>query len=105
MNDSDLAGTLLMLANRQHRKLPTDTLTYREHDILALLAHGLPNSEIATRLHISPATVRTHVLNVLRKLDARNRTEAAAMAYQLGLLGRNTGARSCAKPSSSLVSN
>lgn len=82
----ELAGTLLMLVNRQHGNPPGGPLTQREHDVLALLARGLPNSEIARRLYISEATVRTHVLNVLRKLDVRNRTEAVVLAYQLGLL-------------------
>ncbi|WP_116048503.1 response regulator transcription factor [Amycolatopsis palatopharyngis] len=63
-----------------------DALTRREHDVLICLAEGGSNSEIAHRLFISRATVGSHVLAILRKLDASNRTEAAAFAYRYGLM-------------------
>lgn len=61
-------------------------LTPREAEVLRVMAFGHPNSEIAEQLFISEATARSHVLNILRKLCARNRTEAVAMAYRDGLL-------------------
>jgi DNA-binding NarL/FixJ family response regulator len=59
---------------------PLDALSDRERDVLALLAEGLRNREIAERLVISEATVKTHVRHVLEKLRFRNRSEAAAFA-------------------------
>jgi DNA-binding NarL/FixJ family response regulator len=56
----------------------TDTLSAREMEILALLAEGLSNKEIGSRLHISFATVRTHLMHIYEKLHVRCRTEAAA---------------------------
>jgi DNA-binding CsgD family transcriptional regulator/tetratricopeptide (TPR) repeat protein len=66
------------------RKNPAG-LTGRELEVLMLLAEGLRNAEIATRLVVSGKTVEHHVSAVLRKLDARTRGEAAARAVRLGL--------------------
>jgi two-component system, NarL family, response regulator LiaR len=57
-------------------------LTKREREVLALLAKGLTNEEIAERLFLSVGTVRLHVSNVLLKLNAPNRTSAAVMAIE-----------------------
>jgi DNA-binding NarL/FixJ family response regulator len=56
---------------------PIDNLTARERDILRLLADGLSDRDIATALTISKRTVESHVSSILRKLDAKNRAEAA----------------------------
>ena len=56
----------------------TDQLSNREMEILALLAEGCPNKEIASRLSISTATVRTHLMHIYEKLHVHCRTEAAA---------------------------
>jgi DNA-binding NarL/FixJ family response regulator len=61
-------------------------LTDRERDILALLADGLGNKQIAARLGISTSTVKTHLELLFEKLDATSRTEALATAVRLGLL-------------------
>ena len=58
-------------------ELPVDRLTARERDILRLLADGLSDRDIATALTISRRTVESHVSSILRKLDVRNRAEAA----------------------------
>ena len=57
-------------------------LTGRESDVLDLIAHGFTNAEIGERLFISTKTAANHVSNVLAKLGARSRTEAAALALR-----------------------
>jgi len=61
------------------------TLSSRETDILRELARGATNIEIAERLYVSPATVKTHVANILRKLGLRDRVQAVVFAYESGL--------------------
>lgn len=64
---------------------PLGTLTPREREILVLLAEGHPNKAIAGRLFISERTARTHVSNILRKLELPSRTHAALFAVEAGL--------------------
>ncbi len=61
-------------------------LTAREREILALVAGGLSNEEIAGHLVISPATSRTHVSRVMTKLGARDRAQLVVLAYESGLV-------------------
>jgi NarL family two-component system response regulator LiaR len=62
-----------------------EELTARERKVLALIARGLSNREIAKELSISEPTVRTHVSNILRKLRLKSRTQAALYALKEGL--------------------
>ncbi|HZB57681.1 MAG TPA: response regulator transcription factor, partial [Actinomycetota bacterium] len=61
-------------------------LTEREAEVLALMARGLSNAEIAGQLTVSLQTVKTHVANVLAKLRARDRTQAVVAAYDSGFV-------------------
>jgi DNA-binding NarL/FixJ family response regulator len=60
-------------------------LTDREFEVLAMVARGLSNAEVAEELTISPATAKTHVAHLLTKLDARDRIQLVIIAYQSGL--------------------
>ncbi|MEU5217739.1 response regulator transcription factor [Streptomyces sp. NPDC020807] len=61
-------------------------LTEREAEVLRNVATGLTNAEIATRMGVGPATVKTHVAAVLAKLGARDRTQAVIVAYESGFV-------------------
>jgi len=63
-----------------------DVLTEREREVVALVAQGLNNDEIAARLVVSPATARTHVSRAMVKLGARDRAQLVVFAYQSGLV-------------------
>jgi NarL family two-component system response regulator LiaR len=69
---------------QRHDEVGKD-LTPREREVLALLAAGMSNQEIAERLVLSIGTVRLHVSNILAKLEAPNRTSAAVIALKHGL--------------------
>jgi DNA-binding NarL/FixJ family response regulator len=81
------------LATRPERPQPSDTsaralarLTEREREVLALVAEGLSNDEIAARLFLSPLTSKTHVSRILTKLNARDRAQLVVIAYETGLV-------------------
>ena len=61
-------------------------LTEREREVLALVAQGLSNAELAERLRVSLPTAKTHVSRILTKLDARDRTQLVILAYQAGIV-------------------
>ena len=63
-------------------------LSMREREVVALIADGLDNAAIGERMYVSPNTARTHVQNILRKLDVSSRLEAASMVNTFGLLER-----------------
>jgi DNA-binding NarL/FixJ family response regulator len=63
-----------------------DQLTDREREVMVLVAEGLSNDEIATRLVISPATAKTHVSRTMVKLGARDRAQLVVYAYEAGLI-------------------
>jgi len=77
----DAAGS-----RRDIRDAPPESLTQREHQVLELLAEGLPNKAIATRLAISDQTVKFHVASICGKLGAANRTDAVRRAVRTGIL-------------------
>jgi NarL family two-component system response regulator LiaR len=71
-----------------------DPLTEREMDVLRLVAQGLGNQEIATKLHVGNATVRTHVSNILAKLHLANRIQVALYVLREGLVSLDSDVES-----------
>jgi DNA-binding NarL/FixJ family response regulator len=67
-----------------------DLLTNREREVVALVAHGLSNDEIAERMVLSPLTAKTHVSRAMTKLGARDRAQLVVFAYQSGLVAART---------------
>jgi len=61
-------------------------LTEREREVLALVAQGLSNEEVAVRLYLSPLTTKTHVSHIMSKLSARDRAQLVVIAYESGLV-------------------
>ena len=72
--------------DRLAERIPCEDLTQREHQVLALIACGHSNREIAEKLLIAEKTVRIHVSSVLEKLGARDRTQATIYAIQRGIV-------------------
>ncbi|MEU4419894.1 response regulator transcription factor [Actinoplanes sp. NPDC024001] len=79
-------GVIADIAGRLGAAAPVpgllERLTPREREILSLMALGLPNREIAARLFLAEATVKTHVCRVIMKLEVEDRTQAVVLAYQ-----------------------
>jgi DNA-binding NarL/FixJ family response regulator len=72
-----------LLADRAERR-PTDQLTPREHEVLAMVAEGMPNKLIAERLAISERTVKAHLTHIFERLGVSDRTQAALWAQRQG---------------------
>jgi NarL family two-component system response regulator LiaR len=81
------AAWALFKASRSGPKLGDD-LTAREREVLALMAEGMTNPEIAQALVVGLSTVKTHVSNILSKLEVATRTEAVSITLQKDLLGK-----------------
>lgn len=83
----EVAGALLSQDDPQQGTGRGSTLTEREREVLALIADGRSNREIARALVLSEKTVKTHVSNILMKLDLADRTQAALWAVRHGVTG------------------
>ena len=81
-----LIGEFAARAKEPHEAGGLEDLTDREQEVLALVADGLSNHEIARRLYVSPATAKTHVSRAMIKLRARDRAQLVVIAYESGLV-------------------
>lgn len=89
---NELLGEVSRLLNKKGvvaKEGGWESLTERELEVLALIAEGKTNPEIADLLFISPQTVKNHVSNILHKLGLPDRTQAAVLAHKMGLIQEN----------------
>jgi DNA-binding NarL/FixJ family response regulator len=75
-----------LVRTRPRGTSPGPALTPREREVLALVADGLTNAQIAAALHVGVETVRSHVASTLAKLGARDRTQAVVLGYRAGVV-------------------
>lgn len=83
---SRVIGSFTGSAEPSERPTGLDQLTERESEVLALVAEGLSNAEVAEKLIVGEATVKTHVSNVLSKLQLRDRVQAVVLAHRHGVV-------------------
>jgi DNA-binding NarL/FixJ family response regulator len=93
---SDGRGTSFAADQRNGASRPVPAhdlsrITEREREVLSLVAEGLSNNEIATRLYLSPLTTKTHVSHIMTKLNARDRAQLVVIAYESGLVVPGAG--------------
>lgn len=69
-----------------HKKIKELGISHREYEVLKEISFGLSNKEIGKKLHVSESTVKTHVSNILIKLNAKRRTQAIQRAKELGIM-------------------
>jgi RNA polymerase sigma factor (sigma-70 family) len=92
--EPQVTAEMLNLLNREETEKHgpvTEELSQREQEVLSLITEGLGNKEIAEKLSISEKTVKTHVANILGKLQVKSRTQAALYATRMGWFGRKQG--------------
>ena len=87
--EPEVMSKMMAKMRGQHASLH-DQLTEREMEVLLCMTRGLANQEIAEQLFIALKTVKTHVSNILAKLEVQDRTQAVVYAYQNGLVKNNT---------------
>lgn len=83
--DPQATGIFTPADDDSDQEIPPSLLSDREKEVLHLVAEGLTNQEIATRLWLSRETVKSHVKKIMRKLSVKDRTQAAVAALRLGL--------------------
>ncbi|MBA4535577.1 response regulator transcription factor [Bacillus aquiflavi] len=84
--ESEVTGKMMMRMTKKNKKLLHEDLTNRELEILLLMAEGKSNQEIADELFIALKTVKTHVSNILSKLEVQDRTQAVIYAFRYDLV-------------------
>lgn len=86
INKKSLHKTALPLTEIDHNKISELDITNREYEVLKAISEGLSNKEIGEKLYVSESTIKTHVSNLLVKLNAKRRTEAIKIAKSLQII-------------------
>jgi two-component system, NarL family, response regulator LiaR len=84
--EPEVTGKMMVKMRQKHQQLPHEELTSREMEILMLMAEGKTNQDIADELFIALKTVKTHVSNILSKLNVQDRTQAVIYAFKHSLI-------------------
>ncbi|MEH7492890.1 response regulator transcription factor [Neobacillus sp. 3P2-tot-E-2] len=84
--EPEVTGKMMIKMRQKHQQLPHEELTSREMEILMLMGEGKTNQDIADELYIALKTVKTHVSNILSKLNVQDRTQAVIYAFKHSLI-------------------